>query len=178
MPVVPVLPSIITGVYPTSTPAAIVAFNTFLLNKPRARIRQSATQSYTTGSIAAVQFDTHDFDTDPDGIQGHSDITNNTRWTCRYPGTYQFSGGVGWAPSAVGARSTRWSINGSALTGGGSYVPATAAGGMVVLAKTMLWPMNIGDYVELLTSQSSGGTISTSNIAELACTMEIVWHSA
>jgi hypothetical protein len=130
----------------------------FFLSTPVCELRQTSAQSLTNGVPAAILFDTEDIDTD--GM--HSTASNTSRVTAVTAGRYQFSGGGTFANNATGVRSVNWSLNGTANNGspvqainvGASSVPELAA-----RTKTIL--MAVGQFVELVAAQSSGGALNT-----------------
>lgn len=163
MPVVPVLPAVTGGVYTTSQVSALVAVVRFNQRPPVANLRQTTLQTFTTSVAAAVAFNAEDSDDDVDGIGGHDNATNNTRWTARYPGLYLISGGITWVANATGLRLSWFRVNGIDING--TLVELTATGGGAVSAipaLTFQQFLAIGDYVELIGFQSSGGNLNTS----------------
>lgn len=148
----------------------------FLLNKPRARLRQTVAQTLTNAVWTPIVFDTEDLDTDPDGVGGHSTTVNPSRYVARYPGWYQVGGGVGLAGNGTGYRAVRWAKNGSVIASSSNHVPPTSVAPGVT-ARSILTYLGIGDYAELQAVQTSGGPLDTVVLAELASSMDIVWAS-
>jgi hypothetical protein len=85
---------------------------------------------------------------------------------------YEFSGGMGIAPSVTGQRMLQWSKNGSAIAGGVVRMPASANGNAMA-ARTILVNLAVSDYVELFGHQNTGGTIATVTTSELQSTMTV-----
>jgi len=133
----------------------------FLLNKPAAQVYSAAVQSIPNTTATALTFDTERFDTDPDGVGGHSTSVNTSRYTARYPGWYHVSGRYTYAANATGFRAVSIAVNGTGMpetlafgsTPTGALTQHVATDGDVFL--------NVGDYVELLAQQTSGGALNT-----------------
>ncbi|MEK8108646.1 hypothetical protein NKG94_34420 [Micromonospora sp. M12] len=147
----------------------------FLMSPPRAKLRQTSVQTLTTGVAAALLFQAETVDTDVDGIGGHSTSSNTSRYTARYPGWYQVSGGCSFATNVTGLRLLRWAVNGATITGNDvSLVPVTGSSTRMP-ARTELVLLDIGDYVELLAQQTSGGNLNTAVSTEEQSTMNVIW---
>lgn len=149
----------------------------FMIGQPFAYIWQSVAQSLANSTYAALTFDSTVVDSDG----GHSNVTNNSRYTAKTPGWFQFTGGASFAVNATGSRGTQWSKTG-VLTGLGAQAlsfSGTAAVTTSVPAKMIFLPMNgTTDYVELLAFQSSGGALNTSVAAPDGGNMLVRWiHS-
>ena len=149
----------------------------FLMRPPHANLRQTATQAIANGVTTAVAFNTEDVDTDVDGVGGHSTTTTNSRYTARYAGWYQLSGGVCFASNATGYRFARWLLNGAAVPGSEVRISATATSITQVSARTVEVYLNVGDYVELGASQSTGASLSTSATDPDQSSMTVRWVS-
>lgn len=149
----------------------------FLLAPPRAVLRQAAAQTFTTATITAVQFATEDVDTDVDGTGGHDNVTNNTRYTARYAGWYLVSGNVTFVANVTGDRFCWLRVNGTDVNGS----IGSQAGDATMLAsipcQTKMVFLNVGDYVELIGYQDSGGNLLTSVTTREQPSMTVVWQS-
>lgn len=149
----------------------------FLLNRPRAELRQTVFQTLTTGVTAAVTFDVEDVDADPSGAGGHSTSANTSRYTAVYAGWYLCGGGVGFAANVTGQRAAVWAVNGTLLNGAQIMEQATSASNNKVPARTKLILLNVGDYVELHALQTSGGNLNTDVTASGQSSMSVLWVS-
>lgn len=129
----------------------------FLSDPPRAHLRQTSAQTIGTGAFVAITFDAED----ADNFNGHSLITNTARYTCMRAGIYQFSGKIGWAANATGRRASRWSKNGTDVNGSQVAIIATSASDVGHPAAAIQITMAVGDYIELLGFQESGGNLAT-----------------
>ncbi|MEU4594377.1 hypothetical protein [Micromonospora aurantiaca (nom. illeg.)] len=147
----------------------------FLMHKPSAVLRQSTAQSLTSATWVPLTMGTEDLDDDPDGIGGHSTVSNTSRYTARYPGWYWLGGGVTVTANANGTRGCRWAVNGTPVNGGSVVLPATSSGGTRVPARAHLVFLFEGDYVELQGTQSSGGSLNTIINGEEQASMCIAW---
>lgn len=107
---------------------------------------------------------------------GHSTSVNNTRYTCPVDGVYELSGKVSFDNSTVGRRQTRWILNGSAIAASELVLPPASGAPMMPVASIRV-RLVVGDYVEMQTSQDSGGTRTTSAGGTLASFMSGKWIS-
>lgn len=138
--------------------AGPAASNTFLTTPPFAVLVQTAAQTVTTSTLAPIAFDTTVVD--PDG--GHSNVTNNSRYTCQVAGWYLVIGSIAWATSATGNRITQLTKNGSNPLGGGSTtVAAAGAANNPSIQASFFFSLAVGDYVEVVGFQAAGGNLNT-----------------
>lgn len=127
----------------------------FLLATPRAYLRKSVTQSIGAGAVTGVTWGVEDYDTD----NGHSNVTNPSRYTAQTAGWYHLVAAIYW-PTALDAAHTRevsflkngsaagrWGKNDLYIWGGfGSHCGQTAETHM---------QLNIGDFAEVGVFQSA-----------------------
>jgi hypothetical protein len=161
---VPVPHTFVDGVYSTSEANTYLRDPLlFLQTPPMAELRQTAAQSIPNGTFTALLFDTSDVDKDylVATNAGHSTSSNTSRYTARFPGWYQCSGGVSIAANAVGVRGAYWYVNGSPLNGTESMGTNSGATNHGTVPRTKHIYLNIGDYVELFCYQTSGGALNT-----------------
>lgn len=163
--------NLISGALWNAGPAAS---NTFLTTVPLAVMSQATTQSFTSGVPAALSYDSTQLDTDG----GHSNVTNNSRYTCQVAGWYFVKVGAVWAVNASGARGIQIFKNGAAwpyswntsLAVETFYDPGNETAALVQLA--------VGDYVEAWVQQHSGGSLSTAVVSTIASNMQCMWMHA
>lgn len=162
MALVPVVPTFSSDVLPTAQLTQLAAAVNFLQTPPIAKLRQTVAQTLTTGVSTAITFTTESVDTDIDGIGGHDNAVNTSRFTARYAGWYGVSGGVSWNSSAAGIRLARFAVNGT-LDDASDSLLATAGAGNTHRhpTRTTMVFLNVGDYAELFAVQSSGGNLAT-----------------
>lgn len=132
----------------------------YLLNPPVVEIRQTVAQSVATGStpVSGLTFTTED----EDNSGMHSTVTNTSRCTAVYPGWYDWGGGVGFVANATGSRGGAWAVNGTMLNGSYSWIPANGSGLTATPMRGKKAFLNIGDWIELWSSQTSGAGLNTS----------------
>lgn len=145
-----------------------------MLNTPVARLRQTATQTLTSGTYAPVTLTTEDYDSHT----GHSTSVNTSRYTVQsgWAGVYRLSGGVAFAANATGSRGCRWLKNGSPLPSSGVMLPnngATTASR--IPAQTISVDLAVGDYVELDAFQDRGGNLDTLVSSDAASFVDIMF---
>ena len=118
--------------------------------------RNSAGQSIANVTYTAVNLDTELYD-----VGGyHDNSTNNTRFTipAGKAGYYQINFGAYYALSGTGIRLIAPYKNGAAV--GSNNVIAGNSSVYVTLNMSWFDYLNVGDYLEFFTFQSSGGALS------------------
>jgi hypothetical protein len=178
MPSVPIPPDFNDG---TSSAAQLNQLRDairFALKPPNAMLRQTSAQTLTNNVANAIQFNTHDFDIDVDNVGGHDDVTNNTRYTARYPGIYAVSGGITFAANATGVRLAWLRKNGVDINSSSVELPA-CGGGLVtgIATRSVEVYLAEGDYVELIALENSGSNLLASVNPSEQPHMAICWRS-
>jgi len=121
---------------------------------PICKIYQVAAQGFTSGTQAAFDFDTLQFDSTGGSMW---DAGTPGQITVPMPGYYLIGGGGSWVANATGARGVLPQVNGFNQTGGWSR--QLAAGGSVstqIPVRPQPEPLNTGDVVTLTGFQNSG----------------------
>lgn len=144
---------------------------------PLAALRQTAVQSnFTNGGEVAVLFDTEDVDTH----NGHSTVTNTSRWTVPsgWAGQYEISGALVFdSTSTAGGRTAIIKKNGADIPGGwGPAFPGTVGQG--ALTRTLLVNLAVGDYIELVGRWAGGGTVALDITTRNQATLNLKWMRA
>ena len=132
-----------------------------------ARAYHSAAQSIATAAWTALALDSEYIDSD--GM--HDLVTNNSRLTVINAGTYMLGGSVSFAASAVGIRGVGVRLNGGAVYPVQSVIPNIGAV-THTLACCGIYALAVGDYLELMAYQSSGGGLNVNYSAGLS---PILW---
>ncbi len=129
----------------------------FLLNKPLAILRCTTALSIGSAVWSFVNLDASDKDTEG----GHSNVTNNSRYTAVTSGWYRVTMGCCWSNNATGHRGIRPVVNGSTATYGRVYEQAISTGtvGNALNYSTPIY-LNSGDYVEAYVFQDCGGPLT------------------
>lgn len=131
----------------------LASFLDLLWVPPAARVYHSVAQSIATATVTALAFDSERFDND----SIHDVTTNNSRLTCKTAGKYLISGSVTFASNATGFREVYIRINGGVSI---ALVNSPAiSGASTRLHVSTLYALSVGDYVELLVYQDSGGAL-------------------
>lgn len=181
-----IVPTPVTQVAGTPVPAATINSQgnlaTYLAGrvesggarKPLVVLRQTISQSIPNNTATGVAFDTEDRDYD----NSHSTSTNTSRFTAQTAGVHAFGGVIPYPNSTTGVRYGWWGLNGVAQNGTQFGWGSLANGGFLTLvAPLWLVFLNVGDYVELLTQQTSGAALSLSVTSQLAAMMSAFWLS-
>ncbi|MFF7142231.1 hypothetical protein ACFZB5_13415 [Streptomyces nodosus] len=173
---VPVLASEVAGNFFTAALARAGIYNagTFLLNPPLFVGTQNTTQSTTTGAWTVTSLDT----TQVDSYGGHSNTTNNSRYTAQVAGLYQVCGVVGWASNATGIRGARLHLNGAPIQGTAQMTIAASGSVHAMATPVRVVRLGAGDYVEVAGWQSSGGALVTNVGSDIAPALWVCWAGA
>jgi hypothetical protein len=137
----------------------------FLLAPPRAVLRKSA-QPISSGILTVLSWDLEDLDSDG----GHSNVTNNTRYTVQTAGWFFLICNVEWSDTNdVGGREVwfRKSGNNATRQSRSDDYPtvSTTNINMSGLITTGYMSLAVSDYIEVEVFQSSGTTMSVESNA-------------
>lgn len=120
---------------------------------PAARVYHNAAQSIPNATWTALAFNSERFDNN----SIHDVTTNNSRLTCNTAGLYLISGHIQYATSTAGTyRQLGILLNGATQLAMVLISPPNALAKMSVAT---VYQLAAGDYVELTTSQDSGGAL-------------------
>lgn len=159
-----------TGAYLNSLRDAL----NFLVNVPIAYVTQSATQTLTTSTWTAITYDQTVVDT----YGGHSNSTNNSRYTAQVAGWYIVFGSACYAVNTTGQRGAAIAKNGTRVQGAAGFAQATSALSTATPSPPTIVYLAAGDYVEIQAYQSSGGNLATVSGSDLDSSMTVAWlHS-
>lgn len=122
---------------------------------PACRVYNSANISTLNTTNTTLTFDSERFDTD----NIHNLAFNTSRLTCRTPGIYSIKGQVRFTANATGRRELLIFLNGT-ITLAAIDVVAGVTGTDWLDQVSTLYALGIGDYVELVAWQSSGGNLN------------------
>jgi hypothetical protein len=145
----------------------------FLLARPIFRGRQTAAQSLTNNVFSAVTLDAEDVDS----ANGHSTVTNTSRYTHQYAGWYAGSGGVGFAAGATGSRAGDFRVNATTLNASQVNMNALASGTSQLGLVTELYFANVNDYIEIFAFHNQGVALNTAVSGDQQSRMNIMWES-
>lgn len=121
---------------------------------PSARVYNSANISIPNNAATALTFNSERWDTD--GI--HSTTTNTGRLTCVTAGIYSIFGHIRFAANATGIRSVFIRLNGTTIIG--SQLNHQSSAAIAELSIVTHYVLAVGNYVELMVYQNSGGALS------------------
>ncbi|MFF4848010.1 hypothetical protein [Streptomyces sp. NPDC001194] len=145
---------------------------TLLLNPPMAVLKQTVTQNVANGTWQTLTFDSEVIDS----YNGHSTVTNTSRYTCQLAGWYRVTGRAAFAINGTGSRGARVHINAAFIQGGASLYGAGTL--MGIPEATHVLQLAVGDYIEIAGGQNSGGTLATAFVNEGASMMYVDWIHA
>jgi hypothetical protein len=146
----------------------------FLLNPPDFKGRQATLQTTVTATWTPMNLDLTVIDT----YGGHSNVTNNTRYTAQVPGTYLVWGDPAWTNAGAACRfESAIAKNGTIDIGSPQFLvkPTTDFGALLAVAQI---PMVVGDYVEIWGRQNSGANLNTAPNVDLCPTFNALWIHA
>jgi hypothetical protein len=140
------------------------AITWLMTGKPLAELNQGSAQTFTSGTAAALTWDTKVTDRDSGWSSG-----SNTRYTAQTPGYYLAEAVASFNGASSGGVAAWYQVT----TGSGNPVgagvntlfcrpalPLQSAGTAVAL-KSLTPYMYAGDYIQVIAEQTSGGTLST-----------------
>jgi hypothetical protein len=146
------------------------AWQEWVYDIPRARLVKTDQQSIATSANTAIDFNEEDKDT----LGGHSLVTNTSRYVCQRAGSYRVSGATSFAPNASGFRAVRIWKNGAPIRGNTVSIPQVATSANASIASRVVTvDLAVGDYVQLIALQNSGGALLTANGTDDMPTMEV-----
>lgn len=160
-----------TGSYLNSS---ITNLGNFVLGKPICSMRQTVAQSLAvSGTDYALTFNVEEVDRD----NGHSTTTNTNRYTAQTAGYYYFDAKASFTGNATGTRSARFRKNGTNIQDSGMITPYALNTNACVLPLYTFVYLAVGDYVEIILNQSSGGALNTSVASPYQSNMTVIWVS-
>jgi hypothetical protein len=141
-----------------NTPEILNAANVALvLNPPEFSGYQAVAQSIGINVWTSLNIDTTNYD----NYGGHSNVTNNNRYTAQVPGWYTVSGVYTAAGNNTGFRAVRIQKNGNPILGHASYSCTPTVSGIGIITPTKDVQLNVGDWVEVQGWQNTSGNLNT-----------------
>lgn len=131
----------------------------FFLSVPIGEFRQTVSQNFTSSVGTALNFDTEDVDND----NGHSTVSNTSRYTAQTQGRFQVSGGISYASHAdSNVRQVEIDLNGASVSGSDQAVVGFSADNCRIATRVKQIFMNGStDFVTIVGFQASGVTLAT-----------------
>jgi len=144
----------------------------FLENPPIALIYQNSGQAIPTGTAdTTLTFDSTLIDT----YNGHSNSVNNSRYTAQVAGWYRANAYCSFGINSTGYRSVGIKKNGSFIQSSVMQgLPGSASWGTFATPTTYVF-MNVGDFLEVVVSQTSGGSLTNVVGAPVGPSLTIAW---
>lgn len=96
----------------------------------------------------------------------HSTVSNTGRLTAVVDGLYLIVAQIRWASNGTGIRGFRIELNGTTEIGKVQDDPS--GGGATIQDATTIYPLDAGEYVQMLGFQTSGGSLNTERIVDHA----------
>lgn len=124
--------------------------------KPACRVYNDTIQSIPNNALTVLSFNGELYDNDT----MHDNATNNSRITIKTAGKYRLSAIVEFASNATGIRQILLRVNGTIYIGAVTTDAFTTTQQMNVHAD---YQLAVGDYVEVIVYQNSGGALNVSN---------------
>ncbi|WP_433465698.1 hypothetical protein [Spirillospora sp. CA-128828] len=140
---------------------------------PAARVdSRTTTQTLTSGAWTSIQMPAGSFD----NYDGHSTVTNNTRYTAPRPGLYFVYGlaAVNEPVGATGYRASRLAVNGTTFYAGTSCEPGPSSLGTALPACAQI-RLNAGDYVEIQ-MRPQGNNVTVKSGTGDSSRLIVVWR--
>jgi hypothetical protein len=117
--------------------------------------QNTTAQSLPNNAATALAFDTPAADS-----ESCWSSATPSRFNCQVAGWYSISGSAVFAANATGARTAQIAVNGAAVPYGLGQAAAAASVRTAVSAEA-IYHLNVGDYVEVWATQSSGAALNT-----------------
>lgn len=121
-----------------------------------ARVYNSAAISSNNATLTALTFDTERYDTD--GL--HSTSSNTGRLTCTRAGKHLIVVNLEFASNATGYRVVHIRLNGTTYIAVDSKMAVN--GNATWFSTATIYDLAVGDYVEVVVYQTSGGALNVS----------------
>lgn len=132
----------------------------YLLEPPRCFAYRNADKSTSNGVMTPYDMDLELYDSHT----AHSTVTNNSRLIAPDPGIYGAKFQAKWAANVTGSRQVQIRKNAAGNPASGTLVFETAdepsAGNIGFVNGTVDVQLSASDYIEMFTSQSSGGALN------------------
>jgi hypothetical protein len=141
---------------------------------PRFKGWQSSAQSIATGTTdTAITLDSEDYDSD----NGHSTVTNSSRYTVQVAGTYRVITVGGFTTNSSGNRKLGINVNGANVRGASIQQAAMASNSWIGAVSTEV-ALSVGDYVEMAMWHTSTTTPLTTSVGVgFGPAMSVCWIS-
>ena len=149
----------------------------FLLAPPLAILIDPGTGPIPDATVTALPWPSEAIDRDG----GHSNSTNNTRYTCQTAGYYDIYCAVAWQHTTANRRNLNIRKNGSTDLAGSIFDQTAATDTSFPLYPTQSVSLktflSVGDYVETTVWHNNGGAIPLSAIVTGLQRWELQWVS-
>lgn len=122
---------------------------------PYVRVTKTSNQSLTNNVQTSVSWDLARYDP----WQMFQPGVSANRLYCQVPGLYQIGAQFQWGTSSAGYRSMTFRINGTTYWLNQTFAPIVTATNTVTVNNGQI-TLNLGDYVEVLGYQNSGGALN------------------
>jgi hypothetical protein len=123
---------------------------------PSARVFHTSAQAIPNNTFTALNFGSERWDS----AAMHDTVTNNSRITCRVAGEYDIGASVHFAANATGNRFVLLRLNGVTSIGADGS-PNFGASQTAYLNTATRYRLAVGDYIEVVVYQDSGGSLNT-----------------
>lgn len=131
----------------------------FYDNKPTATLIQTSAWSTPNNT---TPYNTVPFQSSTeDNWNGHSNVTNNTRYVIQVAGTYRISGAITWTTNATGIRAADIQKNGTRISGVDEFTQVASSNFASVWIPAVNVVCVVGDYLEMGGYQNSGASLNT-----------------
>lgn len=127
----------------------------FLIDQPKVSAFATAPQSVADNTATALTANDENRDTDA----MHSTVTNTSRVTANTAGLYTVNVAVLFAANATGRRAVDLRVNGTTTLNIDGRMTVTTGNSMAVTGQRLL-ALEVGDYVECMVLQTSGGALN------------------
>ncbi len=143
--------------------------------KPHCRVYNSASIAIVTATLTTLTFDSESWDNG--GC--HSTASNTSRITVPSgaSGYWDIGANIEFGASATGTRIVSFTLNGGANPIAKVESPVNSGSSDTSVNLNTTWPLAVGDYVECLVYQNSGGNLNVVRAAESSPAFWAKWVS-
>jgi hypothetical protein len=131
-----------------------------VLNRPTATLTMASSWSLGSQSITTPTLTAPWGSSNTDNWSGHSNTTNNTRYTVPLAGVYELSAVLQMSGNSTGQRFGCFFRNGTAIAATVVEVGASGTNPSLIVVPPWQQACAVGDYLEVGGSQNSGSTLT------------------
>lgn len=146
----------------------------FLLNRPMAQLDRSTNQTIANQTFTAIQWNSETRDT----ANGHSTVTNNSRYVAQYAGIYLLSASIPIDDTPDAYKLEVSFLRSDGVQYNGSAQHKSTSDTTPVVSGTRLMELDVGQYVEAMFWHAKGSNATVDSTYLGGPKFDIIWMSA